>query len=129
MKSLKLLLIDDDRDDHEMFAHALATFSKTIELYTALNGEIAIDKLLKENLQPDLIILDLNMPLMNGEQFIAELQRHASLRTIPIVVLSTSVSRIEFHADINIKAFIAKPDTMNGWNEKLKSVFDLIGAS
>jgi len=128
MKSLKLLLIDDDPDDQDLFAETIRGFRSNTECVMALNGQIGLDKLLIEKLRPDLIFLDLNMPVMNGSQFLEAFKNQSSLLKIPIVILSTSISRIAIPEGINIKTFLTKPDTFAGWEETIKITLGLTGA-
>lgn len=121
----RLLLIDDDEDDRDFFLEVIgATFPDKI-CDTASNGQEALDKLVRNEYQPDLIFLDLNMPLMNGRQFLAEMKNHDALMKIPVVILSTSSDRnsiIEAKA-LGAKHFITKPDKITALEVKLKEFF------
>ncbi len=84
-------LADDDTDDQEFFVTALQEIDKSIECVTAIDGKEALEKLQKENnLIPDFIFLDLNMPRMTGLQCLAEIKRIDRLKHVPIVMYSTS---------------------------------------
>src|SRR5688572_1637121 len=66
----RLMLIDDDEDDREICLSVLQTILPEASYIIATNGEDALQKLNNGNASPDLIFLDLNMPLMNGKQFL-----------------------------------------------------------
>ena len=70
----KLLLVDDDIEDQEIFLSVIEKVSPSIECQTAINGAEALQLLLSKKVHPDVIFLDLNMPLMNGKQFLTEIK-------------------------------------------------------
>src|SRR5689334_602391 len=84
-------LIDDDADDQEIFAIALEDACTACQLFTAVNGKHALDILnAKSEPYPDIIFLDLNMPLMGGKQFLKEIKTHPEFNSIPVVIYTTS---------------------------------------
>lgn len=85
-----ILLIDDDEDDQEIFLTALECTEKPVRCTVVDNARNALSQITKGELETDLIFLDLNMPLMNGQQFLAEIKKNENLREIPVVILSTS---------------------------------------
>jgi CheY-like chemotaxis protein len=89
MVAKNVLHIDDDEDDLEFFASTLLGFNLGIKCISLNNAKEALGKLISGELTPDIIFLDLNMPGMNGFQFLEEVQK-LSIRSIPIVILSTS---------------------------------------
>ena len=86
-----ILLVDDDRVDVMTAKRALKDINVTNPVYTAGNGEEAIELLRDEKTEkPGVILLDLNMPRMNGIEFLRLIKNDASLKRIPVVVLTTS---------------------------------------
>src|SRR3954471_23757949 len=85
-----ILLIDDDQDDKFFFHTALQEVNENVQLYTAENGVDALDKL--KFVKPDLILLDLVMPRMNGVVFLKMLKRNKYLSDIPVVIYTTDLS-------------------------------------
>lgn len=122
----RLLLIDDDEDDKSFFLEALAQINPEIVCITADNGRDGLNKLLSENPRPDVIFLDLNMPLMNGRQFLEEIKNQQHLPNIPVVILSTSSdSETRRHTSmLGAKYFITKPDKLSAWESMLKEFFE-----
>jgi CheY-like chemotaxis protein len=108
----KILVIDDDLDDQEIFLTAMAMVSGSIECTTANSGIDALDMLNKKHITPDLIFLDLNMPVMTGQQFLAEIKKKEGLDSIPVIVLSTTSHHltIENTKALGAADFITKPD-------------------
>jgi len=119
------MLIDDDEDDRDFFLQVMEEILPDMICETASNGKIALDKLHSANL-PDLIFLDLNMPLMNGRQFLKEIQHHKHLIEIPVVILSTSgdAQTIRETLTMGARHFITKPDLLPAWESVLKGFFD-----
>ena len=85
-----ILIVDDDRDDIYFFSKALEEFKRNIELVTAGNGLEAFEKLL--NFTPDVILLDLNMPVMNGVAFLKSIKRIKHLKEIPVIIYTCELS-------------------------------------
>ncbi|KAA0992899.1 response regulator [Dyadobacter aurulentus] len=120
-----ILLIDDDEDDHEIFLSALENVSHPVNCVTLSNAVIALEKLTRNELKTDLIFLDLNMPLMNGQEFLAEIKSRPDLREIPVIVLSTSASQstAQQSKDLGAADFITKPDSYDELVRILKTIF------
>ena len=118
-KSVTILLAEDDHDDRYLISEALDESGVESQLFIVENGEDLLNYLKgKEKYAdrdkfplPSLILLDLNMPLMDGREALAEIKKDASLRRIPIVVLTTSQAEddVEDTYGLGITGFITKP--------------------
>ncbi len=110
------LLIDDDHDDSEMFQLAIERTKISVDCIVA-NSAIQALKLLKddEEMIPDFIFLDLNMPLMNGRECIVELKKMTKLKDSTIIVYSTSSNKqdIKEMLDLGAAHFITKPSDIS----------------
>ncbi len=85
-----IYLVDDDKDDRDLFTEVLSELSLKTEIATFNNGVDLMANLLDQNQKlPDVIFLDLNMPLMNGEECLADIRREPQLYAIPVVIYST----------------------------------------
>jgi CheY-like chemotaxis protein len=94
----KVLLIDDDAEDRGMFCEAMETIAPDFICYTVPNGRKALIELKNTDSQlPDLIFLDINMPIMNGWEFLSALKEQESFKAIPVVMYSTSSHPKDFH--------------------------------
>ena len=126
MARKKLLIVDDEPDAAIILAKNLK--ARGYEVYTASNGLDAI-AMAKTN-GPDLIILDILMPGMDGTEIAAELQEEESTRDIPIIFLTCLVTKkteqigSKYH-DVDKRAFIAKPYDLD---KLLLEIDRLIGA-
>src|SRR5688500_19438602 len=86
-----VLIVDDDEDDRDLFCIAVHELEPKVNCILARNGEEALQGLRLEKFpKPDLIFLDLNMPRLNGIQFLNELKKDHHLHGIPVVIYSAS---------------------------------------
>jgi CheY-like chemotaxis protein len=117
-----VMLIDDDEDDREIFLTVIKENASSVVCNVAENGREALDKLTQEFIKPDLIFLDLNMPRMNGREFLTEIKKFDSLRDIPVIILSTSADKetISETRKLGAQHFISKPDKFSTWETLLK---------
>jgi CheY-like chemotaxis protein len=114
MEKIKILLIDDDSDDREFFNTAIKELGTNYELTEAFNGKDGIEKLSKMTILPNYIFLDINMPIMDGNETLLEIKKNDDLRYIPIVIYSTSSSKTDEESTIKSGAslFITKPSNI-----------------
>ncbi len=102
---------DDDQDDVLLFKDVFVELGHPINLTIAENGIVLLEKLLASRQHPDVIFMDLNMPLKNGFQCLKEIKTHTSLQAIPVVILSTSsaMDNIEKSYQLGAFQYIQKP--------------------
>ncbi len=114
IRAFRLLLIDDDLMDIELAAFALSQQTQPYVLTTAQSGDEAL-ALLHEHPQPDLILLDLNMPGMNGLEVLTAIKSHEALRMIPVVMFTTSQQRqdIQRAYERHVSGFLMKPRALD----------------
>ncbi len=123
---INILLVEDDEVDVMNVKRAFKKHKITNPLYIAGNGLEALDMLRWQNGQPPevpetrrLILLDLNMPKMNGLEFLHELRNDRDLKKTPVIVLTTSdedKDRIEAY-NLNVAGYILKPVTFANFAE------------
>lgn len=113
MKGMKtILLLEDDRVDAMTVKRALKTIHVNNPVVTVGNGEEGLVWLQDpQNETPCIILLDLNMPRMNGIEFLNVIKRNANLRTIPVVVLTTSKDELDRARsfDLGVAGYMVKP--------------------
>ena len=105
MTEHRVLVIEDDQTLRDTIAEALIEDGYRVR--TASNGAAALGMV--ERSQPDLVILDLMMPHLDGEGFCAELRRMEGMTAVPIVVVSASRAAAEVSARIGAAAALTKP--------------------
>jgi len=117
-------IVDDDPDDQELFVEALQGLDEFCKCETAFNGQDALDKLNKMPSVPDFIFLDLNMPRMNGKQFLAEIKKAKTLQDIPVIIYSTSTDKKDILDTIELGAiyFLEKPNRFNDLTKALSNI-------
>jgi CheY-like chemotaxis protein len=122
--SVTILLADDDEEDRAMTISALRERKVANEIRCVGDGEELADYLfhrgaysdIEQAPTPGLILLDLNMPRKDGREVLAEIKADEDLRSIPVVVLTTSKAEEDIARtyDLGVNSFITKPVTFNG---------------
>jgi two-component system, response regulator len=117
--SITILLADDDADDRMMAADALEESRLANDLRFVEDGEELMDYLRRRGKyaepdaapRPGLILLDLNMPKKDGREALREIKAEPDLRSIPVVVLTTSKAEEDIYRtyDLGVNSFITKP--------------------
>lgn len=126
----KFLLVDDDLDDTGLFHEALHEIDPDIICYLEHNGKAALDKLNSRSfLLPDIVFIDINMPGMNGWQFLEELKKEPEYRGIPVFMYSTSSYTGDADRAIRLGAlcFFTKPSDYNVLKEILRTISENLG--
>jgi CheY-like chemotaxis protein len=125
------LLADDDRDDAELFNEALSTVSPPIKFHHVEDGQEVFQFLLNSKIEkPDVIFLDLNMPAMSGWQCLAKLKNDAALKSIPVIMYSTSSNPREKEIAIELGAtgFVTKPTDFKVLTKILETISANLGS-
>lgn len=121
------MLVDDDIDDTELFTEAVESVDASVNCLNAADGREALAKLSsKTQRKPDLIFLDINMPVMNGWQFISRLKDDEKLKEIPVIMYSTSSKMTDFKTALDSGAlcFFTKPDSFTTLKNILRIVLE-----
>jgi CheY-like chemotaxis protein len=124
-----VFLVDDDMDDLEILQSALHENSYKGPVQTLRNGQALIDRL-RDSDSPRVVILDLNMPLKDGFQALAEMKSIDAAKDIPVIILTAS-SRKEDKLkcmELGCDHFFVKPDTMQGYQSLVRLVKELVAA-
>ena len=128
-----ILLAEDDPDDRMLTQRALQKSRLRNELYCVEDGEELLEYLRREGRyadsgeapRPGLILLDLNMPRVDGREALEKIKRDEKLRRIPVVVLTTSEAEQDIlrSYDLGVNAFVTKPVTL----EELVNAIRVLG--
>ena len=129
---ITILLADDDEDDQMLAQQAFEECRLTNELHIVADGEELLDYLRGRGdyaaagtaPRPGLILLDLNMPRMDGREALREIKADPALRSIPVVVLTTSKQEQDIlrSYDLGVNSFITKPVTFEGLVDVIKTL-------
>ncbi|NAS10445.1 response regulator [Poritiphilus flavus] len=122
---MKVLFIEDDAIETMKLQRTVAKFQIKYEITEAKNGEEALDYLRSDAKLPDIILLDLNMPKMNGIEFLRILKADEVLKFLPTIILTTSENRADLLEcyKIGIAGYVIKPLKYEDYEEKLRKVF------
>jgi CheY-like chemotaxis protein len=114
MSKHTILLVEDDELDVISVKRSLDKLETAYDLLTAFNGIEALE-ILGTIDAPDVILLDLNMPKMNGLEFLAELRSHPELKNIRVFVMTTSSESVDRNRaeELGVSGFIIKPLNYN----------------
>jgi CheY-like chemotaxis protein len=128
---LEVLLVEDSPGDVRLMIEAFRDTNPSIRLHVSNNGIEAMAFLRQEGVhvyapRPDLILLDLNMPKMDGRQALAHIKQDESLRTIPTVILTTSEAEADIVRSYQLKAncYLNKPVQLDAFESLVKSIND-----
>jgi CheY-like chemotaxis protein len=120
----KILYADDDSDDRFFLHESVRSNGLNADIVYVTNGQEAISYIehAPEAL-PALVILDLNMPKMNGKETLAYLKTHPKYQRIPVIILSTSESKTEIDdcAAQGALSYFVKPRHMSGYDTIVKA--------
>ena len=126
MRYSSVLLIDDDEDDQEIFLLAMKEIAAGVQCSAISSAQSALRQLETRAITADLIFLDLNMPIMTGQQFLTELNKRKELTGIPVIVLSTSsnAETIRQTKALGAKKFITKPNNFTELKNVLHGILE-----
>jgi len=107
-----VLLIDDMEIEHVNVRYILEDYDESIKLLSAYDGKEGLELLLSLENQPDVVLLDINMPCMNGHEFLIELGKTRLRDTVVVVMLTSSDQDLDkkmASQHSNVKGYIGKP--------------------
>jgi CheY-like chemotaxis protein len=129
--AIHVLLIEDDPGDVLMTQEALASAKILHALHVVNDGESAVAFLRREGEhaeapRPDLVFLDLNLPRMDGREVLALVKADESLRSIPVVVLTTSSAEEDVlrSYDLHANAYVTKPVDFQAFMHVVRQIDD-----
>lgn len=124
MKYKNVLHIDDDQDDLEIFSTTVDEFKPKITCISLNCAATALQQLVSREISPEVIFLDLNMPGMNGLEFLNHVKKLPDFN-IPIFVLSTSsqIDSMNFAKNLGADGYLTKPITIQQFVQLLKPFF------
>ena len=130
-RPVQILLVEDNPADARLTQEAIRDTEFRYQLHLAEDGEEAMEFLYQEGEfsevpRPDLILLDLNLPGMDGREVLAEIKSDESLGSIPVVVLTTSTAQQDLLYSYGLRAnsYVNKPIDRDRFNDMIKSVME-----
>lgn len=125
-RPVTLMLVDDSPSDVRLAQEALKEAGASCRLVVASDGLDAVERLRgRADPWPDLILLDLNMPRMRGDEVLRELKGDPDLRRIPVIVLTTSKAGPDVAAcyDLHANCYVAKPLRLEDFVEVMSAIW------
>jgi two-component system response regulator len=126
---IEVLLVEDSPGDVRLTREAFKDAKVHINLHVASDGNEAMAFLFRKEEyasvpRPDLILLDLNLPKKDGKEVLTEIKESPTLKSIPVVILTTSASEADILRSYQLHAncYITKPVDLNGFLEVIKSI-------
>jgi len=126
-----VLLIEDNEGDILLTRKAIGMCDLQTDIHVAKNGREGLEFLFKEKENtdkptPDLVLLDLNMPEVNGIEVLKEVKKNSTLKKIPIIVLTTSTSDTDIiqSYDLNANSYISKPIDFFRFGEAISNLLN-----
>jgi chemotaxis family two-component system response regulator Rcp1 len=128
---IEVLLVEDSPGDVRLTREAFRDANSTIHLHVAADGVEAMAFLRHEgnhasSPRPDLILLDLNLPKMDGREVLAHIKEDDGLKTIPTVILTTSDAEVDIATSYQLQAncYLVKPVQLDSFETLVKSIND-----
>lgn len=118
MNNKKIMVCDDDQGILDVLQMLLETEDFTV--ITEIESPNVIDQIKSKN--PDLLLLDLWMPILSGDQVLKKIRQTEDIKDLPVIVLSASVDGSDIAADAGADAFVAKPFDMDDLIIKIKGL-------
>lgn len=130
-KFANILLVEDNDDDVVLMRHGFELAKLTVDLHHVQNGQQCMDFLRKSGAYtnaptPDIVLLDLNMPIMSGREVLAEMVADKQLQHIPVVILTTSAEDRDILAMYKLRcsSYIVKPVDFDQFLRVIRSIGD-----
>ena len=127
----EVLLVEDSPGDVRLTQEAFRDANKSVHLHVAFDGVEAMAFLRHEGAhvhapRPDLILLDLNLPKMDGREVLAKIKKDESLKTIPTIILTTSEAEADIVKSYQLQAncYLTKPGQLEAFESLVKSIND-----
>lgn len=129
MKNVHILLVEDNEGDILLTVEALEESKIANNITVARDGQEALNTLeegFKMNNLPDLILLDINLPKLNGHEVLEQLKSNDNFKHIPVIILSTSSSEMDILKSYKNHAncFITKPVEIDEFSKAIASLED-----
>jgi CheY-like chemotaxis protein len=117
---------DDDPEDRELFSDALKEVQPDIELVLAEHGNDLLSRLKETPKKPDIIFLDINMPVMDGRECLTALKRSAVFANIPVIIYTTTSSKRELETFLvaGAQGYLIKVPSFQGMKRSIRDIIN-----
>lgn len=127
MRIKEIFLIDDDADDTEIFLHAFESMGRDLLYSSSINPINALKQLRESDKYPDIIFLDINMPRMNGYEFLRSVKSTKGLKEVPVILISDPQKEfiIPHIRQYDKVGYMSKPVSFASLKSSLKQVLEI----
>ncbi|WP_338874772.1 response regulator [Spirosoma sp. SC4-14] len=127
---LKILLIEDDPDDIDLFEYAFRVNELLCDVVILEEGDQVLPYLTKSNKRPDVVVLDLNLPKVHGRDILKQIKSDEELQAIPVVILTTSSEQEdkEYCKKAGAADFLTKPTDLEGFKTMVSTIARVVTA-
>jgi chemotaxis family two-component system response regulator Rcp1 len=126
---IEVLLVEDSPGDVRLTLEAFRDANSSVHLNVVCDGAEALAFLRREGIhdcapRPDLILLDLNLPRMDGREVLARIKKDDALKTIPTLILTTSSDEVDVEKSYQLRAncYLSKPVELDAFEKLVKSI-------
>lgn len=125
---LTVLLAEDDLDDQELLQDAFSSIDPAIQLYSFSSGKKFLNHLENFKALPDLLILDYNIPEMNGAEILRQINTQEQFKNVTKIVWSTSNSPFYMNTclELGAQAYFVKPSTLAGLTQVARTMLSYV---
>ena len=122
----KILYVEDNPGEVFLLQQAVRTLDENVQLVTARDGEVALNLLLSASVRPSVIVLDLNLPGINGIEVLKAVKSHPELKAVPTVVFAEMAARKQIEmTGYTPELFLSKPMDLEGYKGVAKKIIAL----
>jgi len=121
----KIFYLDDDLDDLYFFKEVVESLGHEVSIY--INGKELLRSLNSKSVRPDIIFLDIRMPVFNGEEILQIIKKDDQFKDIPVVMISgyNSKSLVRQYLDAGANYLMKKPSSMVDYKSSVERVLDI----
>jgi CheY-like chemotaxis protein len=127
--SIQVLIVEDNEADAFLTKETLETDGLLVDIAIAKDGVEAVDYLLRrppfeKAKQPDLVLLDLNLPRLDGRGVLAEMRGHEELSAVPVVILTSSDAEVDIvkSYELGANCYVTKPVGLQSFREIVRQI-------
>ncbi len=123
---MRILHVEDNPGDSMLIKEAFSEINNECEILQARNGKEALNMIQAKEVEPNLILLDINMPVMNGKEFLKILKYQDDLLHIPVVVLSSSRAQTDVNECYrnHANSYINKGDSFDDYIQNANAILE-----
>lgn len=123
-RPIEVLIVEDNPADRQLLTEALLEAALPVHATAAGDGEKALEVLASKDRRPDLVLLDISLPRIDGNEVLARVKDDPSVRSIPVIVLTSSTDPCDGQRvlDLGANSFVGKPDDLDGFRALVRAI-------